>query len=82
MLPAMYKNKPLSHPKDIILKGCVFRMDRKKKLRRATTKEAQMKRVGAEEFAQEFPEGPLGAPPLENVKEQEHLRSKQKKTKE
>lgn len=41
-------------------------MERKKIFRRATKHEAQIKRRGAEEFAQEFPEGPLGAPPLES----------------
>lgn len=44
-------------------------MERKKIFRRATKHEAQIKRRGAEEFAEEFPEGPLGAPPLEHERQ-------------
>lgn len=39
-------------------------LERKKIFRKSTKHESQLKRRGAEEFAEEFPEGPLGAPPL------------------
>lgn len=41
-------------------------MERKRIFRRATKQKSQLKRSEAVEFAQEFPEGPLGAPPHES----------------
>lgn len=56
-------------------------VERKKIFRRATKHEAQIKRRGAEEFAQEFPEGPLGAPPLESDRQMMRPQNNDKKKK-
>lgn len=42
-------------------------MERKKRFRRATKESAQIKRIGAEELAQEFPDGAYNAPPIRRV---------------
>lgn len=57
-------------------------MDRKKKFRRATKESAQLKRVGAEELAQEFPEGAYNAPPIESDRKEQNRRSKREKQQE
>lgn len=54
-------------------------MERKKIFRRATKHEAQIKRRGAEEFAQEFPEGAFGAPPIESDRSMQKYRKRSKK---
>ncbi|HLR14647.1 MAG TPA: hypothetical protein VK144_02400 [Bacillota bacterium] len=54
-------------------------MERKKIFRRATKHEAQMKRRGAEEFAQEFPEGAFGAPQIESDRNMQRYKKPPKK---
>ncbi len=57
-------------------------MERKKRFRRATKESAQIKRIGAEELAQEFPDGAYNAPPIRSDRNERNRSSKDEKRQE